>query len=71
MRASMYAVGHAQPGKAASTLRGISAEDIRCAECRRCSVQCALGLDIQPRAVEMAELLSGARDSDGWAVSST
>ena len=60
MRAHMYAAGHAQPGKAVSTLRGISAGEIRCVECRRCTVQCALGLEIQPQAAAMRQLLEGS-----------
>jgi len=59
MRAHMYAAGYAQPGKAASALRGISAGEIRCVDCRRCTVQCALGLDIQPQAAAMRQLLEG------------
>ena len=61
MRAHMYAAGHAQPGKAVATLRGISAGEIPCAACRRCTVQCALGLDIQPQAAAMRQLLEGYR----------
>jgi predicted aldo/keto reductase-like oxidoreductase len=60
MRDHMYAVGHAQPGKAVSTLRGIAAGEIRCVDCRRCTVQCALGLDIQPQAAAMCQLLESS-----------
>jgi predicted aldo/keto reductase-like oxidoreductase len=58
MRAHMYAVGHDRPDKAAAVLRGFSADDIGCAHCSTCMVRCALGLDIQPRALEMRRLLA-------------
>lgn len=60
MRAHMYAAGHDQPVKAVSTMRGISAGEIRCVDCRRCTVQCALGMDIQPQAAAMRQLLEGS-----------
>ena len=58
MRAHMYAVGHRRPDKARSVLRGFSAGDIGCGDCTTCTVQCALGLDIRPQALEMRELLA-------------
>jgi len=58
MRAHMYAVGHGRPEKAKATLRGFSSADLRCVDCRYCTVLCALGLDIQPRALEMGRLVS-------------
>ena len=58
MRAHMYAVGHRRPDKARSVLRGFSADDIGCVGCATCTVQCALGLDIRPQALEMRELLA-------------
>ena len=58
MRAYMYAVGHAQSDKARSTLQGFSLGEIECIDCPRCTVQCALGLNIQSRAREMVQLLT-------------
>jgi predicted aldo/keto reductase-like oxidoreductase len=58
MRAHMYTVGHGQPCKARAVLRGFSANDIGCAGCSTCTVQCALGLDIRPSALEVRRLLT-------------
>ena len=58
MRAYMYAVGHAQPDKARSTLQGCSLGEIGCINCPGCTVQCALGLNIRSRALEMGQLLT-------------
>ena len=58
MRAHMYAVGHRRPDKAKMILRGFSPRNIGCTSCHHCTVQCALGMDIQPRAMEMGQLLS-------------
>jgi predicted aldo/keto reductase-like oxidoreductase len=58
MRAHMYAVGHGQPGKARAVLGGFSADDIGCAGCSTCAVQCALELDVRLSALEVLGLLS-------------
>ena len=58
MRAHMYAAGHAQPDKARAVLPGFSADDIGCSGCTTCAVQCALGLDIRPSALELRALLA-------------
>jgi predicted aldo/keto reductase-like oxidoreductase len=57
MRSHMYALAHRQPGKARRTLAGWSARDIPCAECAQCVVDCALGLDVRSRALDIARLL--------------
>lgn len=58
MRAHMYAVGHRQPDKARMILRDFSPRDIECISCRRCTVQCALGMDVQARSLGMVQLLT-------------
>jgi len=58
MRAHMYAVGHARPEKARAVLRGWSPDDIGCSDCTACTVQCALGLDLRPRALAVRRLLA-------------
>jgi predicted aldo/keto reductase-like oxidoreductase len=57
MRSHMYALAHRQPGKARRTLSGWSARDVACADCADCSVDCALGLDVRSRALDVARLL--------------
>ena len=58
MRAAMYAFGHQQPGKARALFQGWQPADIACTGCRDCPVKCTLGLDIRPRAVDVARLLA-------------
>jgi predicted aldo/keto reductase-like oxidoreductase len=58
MRASMYAVGHGELDKAKETLRYCEAGTAPCAGCERCMVQCALGLDVGSRTLELEELLN-------------
>jgi predicted aldo/keto reductase-like oxidoreductase len=57
MRSHMYALAHGQPVKARRTLAGWSARDVPCTGCAECAVDCALGLDVRSRAVDMAHLL--------------
>jgi predicted aldo/keto reductase-like oxidoreductase len=57
MRASMYAFGHQQPGKALATLPGWTSADVACGRCHECNVRCVLGLDVKSRAMDMARLL--------------
>jgi len=57
MRSHMYALAHGQPGKARRTLSGWSARDVSCSDCADCVVECALGLDVRSRALEVARLL--------------
>jgi predicted aldo/keto reductase-like oxidoreductase len=57
MRAAMYALGHRQPAKARTALRGWTSADIACNDCAACSVRCALGLDVRSRGRDMARLL--------------
>ena len=57
MRAHMYALGHGQPDKAKTILRGLSSSDIGCTDCHRCEVQCALGHDIRSRMLDVARML--------------
>jgi predicted aldo/keto reductase-like oxidoreductase len=57
MRSHMYALGHKEPGKARRTLRGWSARDVSCTDCADCVVDCALGLDVRSRALDVAQLL--------------
>ncbi len=65
MRASMYAFGHQQPGKALETLRGWNSADVACSRCHECNVRCVLGLDVRARALEMARLLEGPEELRG------
>jgi predicted aldo/keto reductase-like oxidoreductase len=60
MRSYMYAVGYQRPQCARETLRDLARSDIACTNCDRCRVQCALGFDVQARAMEVARLLGGA-----------
>jgi predicted aldo/keto reductase-like oxidoreductase len=57
MRSHMYALAHRQPGKARWTLSGWSARDVACVDCADCGVECALGLDVRSRALDIARLL--------------
>jgi predicted aldo/keto reductase-like oxidoreductase len=57
MRSHMYALAHKQPMKARRTLTGWSAHDVSCTNCADCVVDCALGLDVRSRAVDIAHLL--------------
>jgi predicted aldo/keto reductase-like oxidoreductase len=57
MRSHMYALAHKQPGKARNTLSGWSVRDVPCPNCADCVVDCALGLDVRSRAVDVARLL--------------
>ena len=53
MRASMYAFGYQQPGKARAALRAWSSSDIACTRCLRCDVRCSLGMDVRSTAVSL------------------
>ncbi len=57
MRSHMYALAHRQPGKARLTLSGWSSCDVSCTDCTHCVVDCALGLDVRSRALDVARLL--------------
>jgi len=57
MRSHMYALAHKQPGKARRTLSGWSVRDVLCTNCAECVVECALGLDVRSRSLEVARLL--------------
>jgi predicted aldo/keto reductase-like oxidoreductase len=57
MRSHMYALAHRQPGKARRTLSGWSARDVPCTDCADCAVDCALGLDVRSRALDVVRLL--------------
>ncbi|UCH84014.1 MAG: aldo/keto reductase [Candidatus Latescibacterota bacterium] len=57
MRCHMYAYGHRQPRKARDTLGSWTSADIPCSNCARCPVSCALGFDVQSRALEIARVL--------------
>jgi len=59
MRASMYAFGHGEVAKARDTLRHQRSRGLACTACSRCEVECALGLDVRSRAVEMVRVLDG------------
>ena len=53
MRASMYAFGYQQPGKASAALRAWPSPDIACTQCLRCNVRCSLGMDVRSAAVSL------------------
>ena len=53
MRAHMYAAGHGQPAKARAVLGPRRSADIACLHCDRCDVRCALGFDVQARALSL------------------
>jgi tRNA(adenine34) deaminase len=57
MRASMYAFGHQQAGKARGILQRCKPADFACTGCKDCRVRCTLGLDIRAKAVDVARLL--------------
>ena len=57
MRGYMYAVGHQEPRHARHVLRAWTASDIACARCEGCAVRCALGFDVQARALAVARVL--------------
>jgi predicted aldo/keto reductase-like oxidoreductase len=57
MRSHMYALSHRQPAKARRILSGWSARDVPCTGCADCAVDCALGLDVRARALDVARLL--------------
>jgi len=57
MRSSMYAFAYGQPSKARHTMRNWRPDDISCTNCGTCPVECALGLDVRSRALDLADLL--------------
>jgi len=57
MRGYMYAVGHGQPRHARHVLRAWTPADIPCTHCGECRVRCALGFDVQARALAVARVL--------------
>ena len=58
MRAHMYAVGHHRPDKAKMVLGDYSRSKLGCIDCRHCTVQCVLGMEIRPRALGMVQLFT-------------
>lgn len=57
MRAHMYAFSYSDPGKALDYLRPLDPEQIACVSCSSCEVDCALGLDLKARALDVVRLL--------------
>ncbi|MEW5984197.1 MAG: aldo/keto reductase [Acidobacteriota bacterium] len=57
MRASMYAAGYGDTGKAVRLLRASGATGEACGACARCRVGCALGLDVQASALDLVTLM--------------
>jgi predicted aldo/keto reductase-like oxidoreductase len=58
MRAAMYDIGYRNAARARHVLEGWAPADIPCARCSRCSVQCALGLDVRAAALDLVPLLA-------------
>jgi len=65
MRSHMYAHSYGQPRKARWALSGWSAGDVPCAGCDDCRVNCALGMDVRSRALDIARLLAAPGDLPG------
>jgi len=57
MRSYMYAFGYQEPKKAREALRTWTPNDITCASCEICDVQCALGFDVKSRVLDIARIL--------------
>jgi aryl-alcohol dehydrogenase-like predicted oxidoreductase len=58
MRAHMYAFSYEDPGKAIETVRKFDLQEPPCGSCSLCTVDCALGLDVRSRGLELGRLLS-------------